>query len=193
MKVTLQIEAETVKDAKTLRAIFGQIYPDTEWVEKAAIAAEVKQVVAAEQKPTPLEQAIAKLDETPTAADLGNPTEKLAEDPFAALSAGTETAPQTPAAEKPKKERKPKEPKQAPEPEKIEPKPLDIQDIRDASTVALDLIGPLVIQEALAKFEAVDKERNALRMSALAEADYGRYIEFLKKKVNDAAKEWPNA
>lgn len=144
-----------------------------------------------EPEPTPLEAAIAKLDETPTAAELGNPTEKLAADPFAQLQSGTE-----PAAEESKPEKKPrknaKKAEPAPEPEKPEDKPLTLDDIRKASTIALELVGAPTIQEALAKFGATD-DKNVLRMSALRPQDYALYVDYLKKKVNDAAKEWPAA
>jgi hypothetical protein len=150
-----------------------------------------KQIEASAEKPTPLEVAI----EEKKAAQDAQPAEPVA-DPFAQLQSGMEPA-ATEAAEtaakveeKPKKTRAKKE--AAPEPEKpAEAKPLDIAAIRSASTIALELVGAPTLQEALAKFEAVDANK-VLRMTALREADYALYIEYLKKKVNDAAKAWPD-
>ena len=143
------------------------------------------------EKPTPLEVAIeekkaahelqpeepatdpfrALMDETPTAAELGNPVQTR--------------EPEKKPRGRPKKDTAPKE-----EP-KPEDKPLAIEDVRAASKIALELIGAPVIQEALAKFNAVEEKTQALKMRALREADYELYIGYLKKKVNDAAKEWP--
>jgi hypothetical protein len=156
-----------------------------------------KKAIAASEKPTPLEQAIDEkkaaqdvqpeesaadpfaqlLDQTPTAAELGNPQQKLAE-PEKKLVRRKPKAETAPVADV--------------EPAKPEDKELTLDDIRKASTVALELVGAPTIQEALAKFNAVD-DKNVLRMSALRPQDYALYVQYLKKKVNDAAKEWPNA
>lgn len=200
--ITVTINVESMKQADALheyfRSVFVQPKPDLAAARQAisAIAKEhpemIRQPVPA-PTPTPLEVAIAKLDETPTAEELGNPTEKLA-DPFAQLQASyDEVAAVLTAAEGPKAEKKPRKSAKkeaAPEPEKSVEKPLDLDGIKKASMIALELIGAPAIQEALAKFGATD-EKNVLRMSALRTQDYALYVEYLKKKVNDAAKEWP--
>jgi hypothetical protein len=194
VEITLKVANEV--DAAQAIAALSALYPTTPVLRPSAkdkLFAERKPIEP--EKPTPLEVAIEEkkaaqdapderpgaemdpfkqlLDNTPTAAELGNPQQKLAEEPKAE-----------------KKPRKNAKKETAPEPEKVEDKPLTLDDIRKASTVALELVGAPTIQEALAKFNAVD-DKNVLRMSALREADYALYVEYLKKKVNDAAKEWP--
>ena len=197
MEITLKVTNEM--DAAQAIAALSALYPTTPMLRPSAkdkLFAERKPIEP--EKPTPLEVVIEEkkaaqdapderpgaemdpfkqlLDNTPTAAELGNPQQKLAEEPKAE-----------------KKPRKNAKKETAPEPEKLaEVKELTLEDIRKASTTALELVGAQTIQEALAKFNAVD-EKNVLRMSALREADYALYVEYLKKKVNDAAKEWPAA
>lgn len=135
---------------------------------------------------TPLEQAI----------DAANPPAAAEEatDPFAAITAAAEPAPEPKKRGRPKKgeaiAQATQEPKQAESEKPAEDKPLTLDDIRKASSIVLENLGAPVVTEALAKFHAVD-DKQALRMSALDQARYPQYIEFLKKKMNDAAKAWP--
>ena len=178
------------------------------WAEfqKAYLATEPLVVAKRTTPPavlTPLEQAIAEASE-PEAKPAEPKVEEVAPavDPFAALSGGAPSAaePGSPT-EKPveggevtKKRGRPKKveaPATGPEAAEESAK-LTLAEVRKASSIALELVGAPVIQEALAKFNAVD-DKNVLRMSALREADYERYIAYLKKKANDAAKEWPES
>lgn len=192
MEITLKVTNET--DAAQAIAALSALYPTTPVLRSTA-----KEKLFASRRhpemtpePSTTESGLTTIQPTP----LEQAIDTAAKDPFAALSAGMEPA-ATEAAEtaaktekKPRKNAKKTEP--ASEPEKAEDKPLTLDDIRKASTVALELIGAPTIQEALAKFNSVD-DKGVLRMSALREADYALYIQYLKKKVNDAAKEWPSS
>jgi hypothetical protein len=140
-------------------------------------------------EPTPLEQAIDKAQKEAPAATPQTEQPDTTSDPFALLGGGLEPvateAAETaaPAAEK-KRGRPKKEEAKAAEAEKK----LTLADIRRISDKVCEETGIPVIQEALAKFNAVD-DKGTLRMSSLREQDYALYVEFLNKKMNDAGKE----
>jgi hypothetical protein len=198
MQVSLLIS--TAEQAAAFKKVLDAWFPEQAQAAPPDPKKTAKEKLFAERKPEPipLEQAIVAAD-AEVLKELGDgspePAAEPNADPFAALTAGTEQSAEVeaPTAEKkPRKNAKKSEPAAEPAEDRqaIAEKPLLLDDIRKASTIALELVGAPTIQEALAKFNAVD-DRNVLRMSALRVADYALYVEYLKKKVNDAAKEWP--
>jgi hypothetical protein len=136
-------------------------------------AAEMVKVEAALK--TPLEQAIAETQKTPTAEESG-------QDPFALLSGSLEPAAteatETAAAAEKKPAKKTTKKKDEPA---VEDKPLTIADIRAKGEIVCTELGLPAIQSTLAKF-------GAERMSDLKVADYGLVVQHFGKIMNDAGK-----
>ncbi len=191
MELTIKIETpeQGLLAAEFLRKCFGSSSESTPLTPAQAVA-EIAKVAPqilrdAPSKPTPLETAIVEKKAEEPKVTLEQP----AADPYAALTGDAQPT-EEPATEAKKPRGRPKKAEASAEEPKVEEKKTNLDDVRAASKIALELVGAAVIQEALAKFNAVN-DKQALQMSALREPDFDLYIGYLKKKVNDAAKEWP--